>query len=167
VLFRSEAYAHEHTASAAHGTAAPSLAINVGITVETDRGIRIPVLHDARVKSLFAMARETADLIQRANQDRLRPEELGGGGFTICDLGAFEVDAFTPLIVGGQRAILGVGRIVARQIVVDADAGRLAIRRMMALSLSFDSGSLGSGAAARLLQRIKHLVEAPHLLLAF
>jgi pyruvate dehydrogenase E2 component (dihydrolipoamide acetyltransferase) len=86
-----------------------------------------------------------------------------GGTFTVTDLGLYDIDAFTPIINSPQGAVLGVGRIVAKQIVLDADAGQVAIRRMVFLSLAFDRHVVDGAAAARFLQRVKLFVEQPYL----
>ena len=88
---------------------------------------------------------------------------MQGATFTITNLGMYEIDAFTPIINLPQCAILGVGRIIARQVVVDADAERLAIRHMMALSLTFDHRIVDGAPAARFLQRVKQYIETPYL----
>ena len=140
--------------------------VNIGIAVDTDRGLVVPVVHGVPSKTLVEIARETADLIGRAHSGLLRPEELDGGTFSITDLGMYEVDAFTPIINRPECAVLGLGRIVARQVVVDAEAGNVAIRPMVALSLTFDPGLADAAPAARLLQTIKQCVETPYLWLA-
>jgi pyruvate dehydrogenase E2 component (dihydrolipoamide acetyltransferase) len=140
--------------------------VNIGIAVDTERGLVVPVVHGVQSKTLVEIAGETADLIGRAHSGLLRPEELDGATFSITDLGVYEVDAFTPFINRPACAVLGLGRIVARQVVVDARAGTVAIRPMVALSLTFDPGLADAAPAARLLQKIKQCVETPYLWLA-
>ena len=98
----------------------------------------MPVLRDVQTKSLRQIAREAAALIEKARTGRISVDELQGGTFTITNLGMYEIDAFTPIINLPECAILGVGRIVPKQVVVDAEAERVAIRQMMFLSLTFD-----------------------------
>ena len=74
----------------------------------------------------------------------------------------YEIDAFTPIINLPECAILGVGRIVARQVVIDEDAGMVAIRKMLALSLTFDHRVVDGAPAARFLQQVKRWVEQPY-----
>ena len=91
---------------------------------------------------------------------------MQGATFTITNLGMFEIDAFTPIIDLPQCAILGVGRIAAKQVVVDAEVERVAIRQRMSLSLTFDHRLVDGAQAARFLQRVKHFIENPYLWLA-
>ncbi len=93
----------------------------------------------------------------------MSPDDLRGGTFTITNLGMFEIDAFSPIINLPECAVLGVGRIVAKQVVVDPEAERVAIRRMMFLSLTFDHRLVDGAPAARFLQRVKLYVEKPYL----
>jgi len=140
-----------------------SAAVNMGIAVDTERGLLVPVLRDVAVKSLRQIAQESAALIERARAGRLTADELTGGTFTITNLGMYEIDAFTPLINLPECAVLGMGRIMAKQVVVDAEAERVAIRQMVFLSLTFDHRLVDGGPAARFLQRVKQYVERPYL----
>lgn len=139
---------------------------NIGVAVDSERGLLVPVLRDVQAKSLRQVAQESKALIERARAGLAAPDDLQGGTFTITNLGMYEIDAFTPIINLPECAILGVGRIVARQVVVDADAERVAIRRMMFVSLTFDHRLLDGAPAARFLQRVKQLIEKPYLWLA-
>jgi pyruvate dehydrogenase E2 component (dihydrolipoamide acetyltransferase) len=136
---------------------------NIGIAVAAERGLLAPVLRDVGSKSLRQIAQESAALIERARAGRLTADELSGGSFTITNLGMYEIDAFTPIINLPECAVLGVGRIVPKQVVVDAANERVAIRRMVFLSLTFDHRLVDGAPAARFLQRIKQYVERPHL----
>ena len=140
--------------------------IHVGFAVDTDRGLFVPVVRDVQTKSVRQIARESAALIARAREGKLTAEAMSGGTFTITNLGMYEIDAFTPIINLPQCAILGVGRIVAKQVVIDTDAEKLAIRHMMCLSLTFDHRLVDGGPAARFLKHFKQLAEAPDLWLA-
>jgi pyruvate dehydrogenase E2 component (dihydrolipoamide acetyltransferase) len=136
---------------------------NIGIAVDTPQGLLVPVVRDAANLSLEAVARESTRLIGAARAGTLRPAELAGGTFTITNLGMFEIDAFTPMVNLPQCAILGIGRIVARPVVVDDASEQVAVRRMLSLSLTFDHRLVDGAPAARFLQRVKHLVERPTL----
>ena len=138
-------------------------AINICLAVDTDRGLLVPVIRDADRLSLLELAALSADLVQRTREGKIAAEELQGGTFTITNLGMYDIDAFTPIVNLPQSAILGVGRILARQVVVDAEAQRLAIRQMMTLSLTFDHRAVDGAPAARFLQRVKQYVETPYL----
>ena len=140
--------------------------MHVGLAVDTDRGLLAPVLRDVQAKTLRQLAQESAALIEQARAGRLAPEALQGSTFTITNLGMYGIDAFTPIINLPECAILGVGRIVPKQVVVDAEAERVAIRQRVWLSLTFDHRLVDGGPAARFLQRVVQLVEAPYLWLA-
>ena len=137
--------------------------INIGIAVETDTGLVAPVVRGADKMSVEAIARESRRLIEAARSATIRADNLAGATFTITNLGMYDVDAFTPIINLPQCAILGVGRIVARPVVIDEDSDEIAVRRMLTLSLTFDHRLVDGAPAARFLQRIKHLVERPTL----
>jgi pyruvate dehydrogenase E2 component (dihydrolipoamide acetyltransferase) len=136
-------------------------AVHVGIAVDAERGLIVPVLRDAGGKSLQRIAAESAPLIAAARAGELGPDDLRGGTFTITNLGPYEIDAFTPIINLPECAILGVGRLVARPVVTDEAAETIAVRRMVALSLTFDHQIVDGGPAARFLQTIKGFVERP------
>jgi len=136
---------------------------NIGIAVDTGRGLLVPVVRDVQAKSLRQIAAESAELIEKARTGRISLDDLQGGTFTITNLGMFEIDAFTPIINLPECAILGAGRIVPKQVVIDAEAERVAIRHMMFLSLTFDHRLVDGAPAARFLQRVKQYVEKPYL----
>jgi pyruvate dehydrogenase E2 component (dihydrolipoamide acetyltransferase) len=137
--------------------------VHVALAVDTERGLLVPVVRDADRKGLAEIARQVRDLVERARAGQALPDELSGSTFTITNLGAYEVDAFTPIINLPETAILGVGRIKARPAAVD---GEVCVRQTMWLSLTFDHRLVDGAPAARFLQRIKQLVEEPYLLLA-
>lgn len=139
--------------------------VNVGLAVDTDRGLLVPVLRDVQAKRLPQIISESAALIEAARAGRIDPDDLQYGTFTITNLGMYGIDTFTPIINLPECAILGVGRIAARQVVVDAEAERVAIRHMMSLSLTFDHRLVDGAPAARFLQRLRQYVEQPYLLL--
>ena len=130
--------------------------INIGVAVALDSGLIVPVVRAANTKSLTDLAGETADLADRARTNRLSPDELLNGTFTITNLGTLDVDGFTPIINPPQSAILGVGRIVPRPVVVD---GEIAVRYMVTLSLSFDHRIVDGAPAAQFLQALKQAIE--------
>ncbi len=138
-------------------------AIHIGLAVDTERGLVVPVIRETDRKGVAQIARERRDLAERARSGKLRPDELSGGTFTLTNLGAFEIDAFTPIINPPEGAVLGVGRIVKKPVVRDDE---LRPGMTVVLSLTFDHRLVDGGPAARFLQRIKTLVEKPHLLMA-
>lgn len=111
----------------------------MGFAVDTDRGLFVPVVRDVGSKSIRQIAAEGSALVEQVRNGTVRPDDLGGGTFTITNLGMYEIDAFTPIINLPQCAILEFACIVAKQVVVDAEAERVAIRQMMFLSLTFSS----------------------------
>ncbi|MBI4494686.1 MAG: 2-oxo acid dehydrogenase subunit E2 [Chloroflexi bacterium] len=136
--------------------------INVGVAIQTDRGLLAPVVRRADQLPLPLLARELARLFEAARQGRLTPDELSGGTFTITNLGGFGIDAFTPIVNPPEAAILGVGRIAARPANVD---GQIALREDAVLSLSFDHRVLDGVPAAEFLSDLREAIERPYLLL--
>ena len=137
-------------------------AVNLGLAVDTERGLLVPVVRNADQKGLRAFGAEFRELVERARVGRSLPDDLSGGTFTITNLGMYDIDAFTPIINLPEAAILGVGRIQAKAVVRD---GEIVARHMWSLSLVFDHRLVDGAPAARFLQRIKQLVENPFLLL--
>jgi pyruvate dehydrogenase E2 component (dihydrolipoamide acetyltransferase) len=137
--------------------------INIGLAVDTERGLLVPVIRDADVKSLRQFGVEFRELVERARQGRSLPDDLNGGTFTITNLGMYDVDGFTPVINLPEAAILGVGRISPKPVVRGES---IAVRQMWTLSLVFDHRLVDGAPAARFLQHIKQLIEEPYLLLA-
>jgi pyruvate dehydrogenase E2 component (dihydrolipoamide acetyltransferase) len=145
--------------------------VNLGMAVDTERGLLVPVIRDADQKGLRAFGAEFRELVERARVGRSRPDDLSGGTFTITNLGMYDVDAFTPIINLPEAAILGVGRIQPKMVVLGSEPGeddewQTAVRQMWTLSLTFDHRLVDGAPAARFLQRIKQLVENPYLLLS-
>ena len=137
--------------------------IDIGLAVDTDRGLLAPVVRDVGSKGVAQLAADAAALVERARTGKCAPDELRGGTFTLTNLGMFGIDAFTPLINQPECAILGVGRIKPRPVVV---GDQIVARQTVWLSLTFDHRLVDGGPAARFLQRVVQLVERPHLLIA-
>jgi pyruvate dehydrogenase E2 component (dihydrolipoamide acetyltransferase) len=134
--------------------------INMGMAVDTERGLLVPVIRDADKKSLRQFGTEFRELAGRARDGRALPDDLTGGTFTITNLGMYDVDAFTPVINLPEAAILGVGRITPKPVVRD---GQVVVRHMWTLCLVFDHRLVDGAPAARFLQYIKDLIEEPYL----
>lgn len=132
--------------------------IHIGFAVDTDVGLLVPVVQNANNKSVAQIARDTASLGGQALRGELGREQMEGGTFTITNLGAAGIDAFTPIINPPQCAILGVGRITQRPAVHD---GQVVPRWLTVVSLSFDHRIIDGGPAARFLATLRQLVEAP------
>lgn len=134
--------------------------VNIGLAVETGRGLVVPVLRDVTGKSIQELAIEFSELSTRAKEALALPDDLTGGTFTITNLGLYNIDAFTPIINPPESAILGVGRLIDKWVVVNREP---AIRTMLSLSLTFDHRLVDGAPAARFLDRIKQLIEHPYL----
>ena len=135
--------------------------IHIGLAIDGQRGLLVPVVRDVDTKELSHLAQEIAGLVERARDGKLTPDELQGGTFTLTNLGMFGIDAFTPIINLPETAILGVGRIKARPVVRD---GEIVARETAWLSLAFDHRLVDGAPAARFLQRVVQLIEHPHLI---
>jgi len=138
--------------------------IHIAIAVDTPAGLLAPVLRDVLTLGLRDIAARTRDLKTRALAGRLESPELGGGTFTISNLGAFGIDAFTPIINVPQCAILGLGRIERRPAVVGE---QIVPREMITLSLTFDHRIVDGAPAARFLAALRGGIENPGPWLVF
>jgi len=143
--------------------------IHIGLAVDTDRGLLVPVVRDVDRKGLGQLASETHTLIGRAKAGQCASHELSGGTFALSNLGMFGIDSFTPIIHPVECAALGVGRIKIPPVVIADARGpnyRISARQTMSLSLTFDHRLVDGVPAARFLQRVVHLIEQPYLLLS-
>jgi len=137
--------------------------VNIGMAVDTERGLLVPVIRDADQKNLRQFGEEFRSLAEKARSGRSLPDDLSGGTFTITSLGTYDVDAFTPVINLPEAAILGIGRIAPKPVV---KGDQVVIHKMWTLSLVFDHRLVDGAPAARFMQYIKQLIEEPYLLLA-
>lgn len=137
--------------------------VNLGMAVDTDRGLLVPVIRDADKKSLREFGMEFRELAGRAQKGKAMPDDLAGGTFTLTNLGMYDVLAFTPVINMPEAAILGIGAITPQAVVRD---GQVQVREMTILSLVFDHRLVDGAPAARFLKTIKDLIEEPYLWLA-
>ena len=135
---------------------------NIGIAVDTEEGLLVPVLRGADRKSMVELSREIADAAARARDGRLRPDELMGGTFTITNGGVFGSLLSTPVPTPPQTAILGLHRIEQRPVAVD---GSVEVRPMMYAALTYDHRVVDGREAVLFLAHIKELVEDPEALL--
>jgi pyruvate dehydrogenase E2 component (dihydrolipoamide acetyltransferase) len=136
--------------------------VHIGVAVALEDGLVVPVVRNADRLSIVEISRLLAALSEKARAGRLTYEEMTGSTFTITNLGMYDIDVFTPIINPPEAAILGVGRIVEKPVAVE---GRVEVRSMMTLSLTFDHRVVDGAPAARFLQRIKELVEDPYPLI--
>ena len=132
--------------------------VNVGVAVSLEEGLIVPAIRRADEKGLAQIAAEARDLARRARERKATYEEVTRGTFTVTNLGAYDVDAFTPIINPPQVGILGVGRVREKPVV---HRGEIAIRSTVSLSLTFDHRVVDGTPAAQFLQAIKGYVEAP------
>jgi 2-oxoglutarate dehydrogenase E2 component (dihydrolipoamide succinyltransferase) len=132
--------------------------INIGIAVALDWGLIVPVIKNADTLSLVGLAKAVHDLATRARNKQLKPEEVQGGTFTITNPGVFGSLFGTPVINQPQVAILGIGRITKRPVVVEDDA--IAIRAMAYFSLSFDHRLIDGAIADQFMAHVKRTLES-------
>ncbi len=134
---------------------------HLGIAVDTDRGLLVPVIRDAGDLNMGGIARKIADVASRTRDNKISPDELGGGTFTITNTGSRGALFDTPIINQPQVAILGLGSVVKRPMVVKgADGGEtIAIRSMVYLALSYDHRIVDGADAARFLSTLKERLE--------
>lgn len=133
--------------------------IHIGFAVDTETGLLVPVINNVEKLNLKQVAARSAMLIEKARGRRLSLDELRGGTFTVSNLGAYGVDAFTPIINPPETAILGVGSIRREAIVLGDD--RIVPGEVMTLSLTFDHRVVDGAPAARFLQTLRSLIENP------
>jgi len=132
--------------------------INVGLAVDFDGGLIVPVIHKTDELSLGEITNRRKDLITRTQAGKLRSGDLDRGTFTISNLGMFDVDSFNAIINPPQAAILAVGRIVDKVVPVD---GLPAVRPILTLNLSFDHRVVDGVRGAEFLQTLSNLIENP------
>ncbi|MEN3359002.1 MAG: hypothetical protein V7637_2984 [Mycobacteriales bacterium] len=143
------------------GTITYHEAEHLGIAVDTERGLLVPVIHDAGDLNLGGMARKIADLAERTRANRVSPDELAGGTFTLTNTGSRGALFDTPIINQPQVAILGTGSVVKRPVVVDdPNLGEvIAVRSMVYLALTYDHRIVDGADAARFLGTVKDRLE--------
>ena len=133
---------------------------NLGIAVDTDRGLLVPVVRDAGDLNIAGIARRIADLAERTRTNKVGPDEVSGGTFTVTNTGSRGALFDTPIINMPQVAILGIGSVVKRPVVI-SEGGQdvIAIRSMVYLSLSYDHRIVDGADAARFLSTVKSRLE--------
>ncbi|MFP3913081.1 MAG: dihydrolipoamide acetyltransferase family protein [Desulfobacteraceae bacterium] len=137
--------------------------VNLGVAVDMEEGLMVPVIRDANKKNVMTIQKELDDLAARARSKKLMPDDLQGGTFTLTNLGFLDVEGFTPIINPPESAILGVGSIVDKPVV---EQGEIRPGKRMMLSLSFDHRIIDGADAGRFLKRVKAYIEKPYLLQA-
>lgn len=137
--------------------------VHVGVAVDTERGLLVPVIRDVDRKGFAEVARELEDLAQRARDKKITVEEMEGACFTVTNLGGLGTTLFSPIVHWPEVAILGAGRA---ERVLREDDGEVASRLMLPLSLSYDHRAVDGADAARFLRWIAEALEQPFLMMA-
>src|SRR5664279_5601764 len=142
------------------GTVTYHDAEHLGIAVDTERGLLVPVIHDAGDLNLGGMARKIADLAERTRNSQVTPDELGGGTFTLTNTGSRGALFDTPIINQPQVGILGTGSVVKRAAVSDPELGEvIAVRSTAYLALTYDHRIVDGAGAARFLNTVRDRLE--------
>lgn len=136
--------------------------INIGMAVAREKGLIVPNIKNVEKKSLFQIAKETEELIEKARKNSLSVDELTGGTFTITNLGMYGIEFFSPVINLPEVAILGITAITNKPSMVN---GQIVIKPTMVLNLTADHRVVDGADAAKFLLRIKELIEKPYLLI--
>jgi pyruvate dehydrogenase E2 component (dihydrolipoamide acetyltransferase) len=130
--------------------------VNVGVAVATENGLVVPVIRDAGKKSLQEIDAAIRELSQKAKEEKLVKEEVTAGTFTVTNLGMYGVDFFTPIINPPEAAILGIGKLVRKPIVIES---KIEIHPMLMLCLSYDHRIVDGAPAADFLNDLKAKIE--------
>jgi pyruvate dehydrogenase E2 component (dihydrolipoamide acetyltransferase) len=136
--------------------------VHVGVAVDLGHGLIVPKVRDADTKSIRAIALELDRLVEAAKANTLGPDDLTSGTFTLTNLGAWDIDEFTPIVNHPESGILGVGRMVKKPAVRD---DQVVIEPFVSLSLSFDHRIIDGAAGAAFLKTVKDMIEDPLLML--
>ncbi|MFW5721459.1 MAG: 2-oxo acid dehydrogenase subunit E2, partial [Bacteroidota bacterium] len=135
---------------------------NVGVAVDTEQGLLVPVVRDVNKKSLVDLSAELSELASKARNKKIAVEEMQGGNFTISNLGGIGGTAFTPIVYSPQVAILGVSRARYQQVYVNDNFEK---RLMIPLSLSYDHRLIDGADGARFLRWTCDVIEDPYAIL--
>ncbi|MCO5973705.1 pyruvate dehydrogenase complex dihydrolipoamide acetyltransferase [Actinoallomurus soli] len=138
--------------------------VNVGVAVALEDGLVVPVIRDADRKTVSQIGAETRELAGRAREQRLTPQEMSGGTFTVSNLGMFGVDSFTAVINPPEAGILAVG--ATRKDVVVGDDGEFTVRDRLTLTLSVDHRACDGATGAKFLGELAELLENPLRIIA-
>ncbi|MGW5876659.1 dihydrolipoamide acetyltransferase family protein [Nocardiopsis terrae] len=132
--------------------------INVGVAVAVDAGLVVPVLHDTDKATLSEISTNTRELAGKARDNKLKPQEMSGGTFSVSNLGMFGVDSFSAVINPPEAAILAVGAMRQEPVVVD---GEVQVRNRIALELSVDHRAVDGAVGAAFLKELAEILEEP------
>ena len=129
---------------------------DVGVAVGTDKGLMVPVVKDADKKGIFELAKELAELAQKARDKKLAPADMQGGCFTISSLGHISSTGFTPIVNAPEVAIMGISRSRIQPVYID---GEFVPRMVMPYSISFDHRVIDGVAAAEFARELSHILS--------
>jgi pyruvate dehydrogenase E2 component (dihydrolipoamide acetyltransferase) len=135
---------------------------NIGVAVDTPRGLLVPVIRDVNSKSLIQLSKELDELAAKAREKKISPEEMQGGNFTISNLGGIGGTGFTPIILPPQVAILGVSRAAYKPLYIEEELQK---RMIIPLSVSYDHRIIDGADGARFLRWICDVIEDPFAIL--
>ncbi len=135
--------------------------VHLGLAVDTERGLLVPVVHNADELNIAGLTRAMNDLATRTRNNKIAPDDLGGGTFTLTNTGSRGALTDTPIINQPQVGILGTGSVVKRPVVIDdPNLGEtIAVRQMVYLALTYDHRLVDGADAARFLTSVKHRLE--------
>ena len=137
--------------------------VHIGVAMESGDALIVPVIRNPDLKSITEINRELNELIVKTRENRLLPDNLANGTFTISNLGFADIDYFTPILRPPESALLGVGRIVEKPVIKD---GKITPDTRIGLSLTFDHRIIDGAPAARFLRTIKNIIENPLLMIS-
>jgi len=135
--------------------------INIGIAVDTEKGLMVPVIKNADKLSLKTISNQIKKLAGEARKGIISEDDIKGSTFTLTNLGMMRTEIFTPVINPPEVAILGIGRIIKKPVIVDED--KISIRELAYLSLSYDHKIIDGADAAKFLEKLAKLIENPVL----
>lgn len=135
--------------------------INIGIAVALEEGLIVPVIKNADKKNLFNLSKEARKKASLARARKLMPDDYKGGTFTISNLGMYDIEHFTSIINSPESAILAVGAIQKKPVVIGKNGEKIEIRSMMKVTLSVDHRLIDGVQAANFLKRLKYCLEFP------
>ena len=137
--------------------------MNIGVAVDTDRGLLVPVIRDADKKSLIQIAVDLAQISEKARSRKITAEDMQGGCFTISNLGGIGGSFFTPIVNSPEVAILGISRGRFRPI-YDEETGEFTARQLLPLSLSYDHRVIDGADGIRFLRWVAEAFEQPFVM---
>ena len=135
--------------------------VNVGVAMESEDGLVVPVIRDSDLKSIGQIHQELLEFMAKTRDRRLLPDDLANGTFTISNLGFADIDYFTPILRPPESALIGTGRIVEKPSI---KAGQVIPEKRLGLSLTFDHRIIDGAPAARFLKTLKDIIENPVLM---